>query len=291
MNIKYGDHVKLRVRHCTRFHYVSDVSQAYNELRLSPLDTGLQRVLDSSIAVTPSATLRYHEDHFGNRVCHFNILDTHNTLEIVAESTVETTHAICCGPESKLYSRPHSERLAEFMAWSPGVPSLDEYGSVPHAHEINMNMDEEEFEQALASVASYFYTQFRYDPDVTNVYSSPKELFKHGGGVCQDLAHALIGVLRTVGIPTRYVSGYIYDPGKDCEGEHLLGSGATHAWVQAWHEKFGWVGIDPTNDRLVDWQYVRTAVGRDYFDVQPVRGVFHGNVEQQMKVDVRVALA
>jgi len=291
VTIKPGDHVKLRVRHRTRFDYDSEVSQAHNELRVSPVNTGLQRVLAASIAVTPAVELRYHDDHFGNRVCHFNILDSHSFLEIVAEGTVETTHAICCGPESELYSRPHSERLAEFLAWSPGVPALDEYNTVPHAREINMDMNEEEFEQALVSVAHYFYTQFRYDPDVTHVYSSPREMFEQGGGVCQDKAHALIGVLRTAGIPARYVSGYIYEPARGEAGEQLLGASATHAWVQAWHQKFGWAGIDPTNDKLVDWQYVRTAIGRDYFDVQPVRGVFHGDVEQRLQVDVHVALA
>ena len=113
-------------------------------------------------------------------------------------------------------------------------------------------------------------------------------LFEAGGGVCQDLAHATIGVLRLAGVPCRYVSGYVYDPAGDEEGEHVEGSAASHAWVQVWHPRLGWVGIDPTNDKLVDWQYVRVAAGRDYTDVQPLRGVFVGPREQELDVEVSV---
>lgn len=97
-------------------------------------------------------------------------------------------------------------------------------------------------------------------------------------------------MLRGAGVPARYVSGYVFGPGKDDVGEHLRGASATHAWVQAWHEGHGWVGIDPTNDKLVDWQYVRTAFGRDYFDVQPLKGMFTGEVEQQLHVAVNVRI-
>jgi transglutaminase-like putative cysteine protease len=98
----------------------------------------------------------------------------------------------------------------------------------------------------------------------------------------------MLGVLRLAGVPCRYASGYVYDPLRDGEGEHVLGATASHAWVQAWHSELGWVGIDPTNQKLADWQYVRIAVGRDYSDVQPLRGVFIGSDEQRLTVDVRV---
>jgi transglutaminase-like putative cysteine protease len=98
----------------------------------------------------------------------------------------------------------------------------------------------------------------------------------------------MIGVLRLGGVAARYVSGYVYDPPDDDEGDHVVGASASHAWVQVWHPELGWVGIDPTNDKLVDWQYVRVAAGRDYTDVQPLRGVFVGPLEQSLEVDVRV---
>ncbi len=298
MNIEKGGHARLQVSHSTRFDYSQPVILAHNEIRMTPLQTGLQRVLDTQIHVecgddsstSPVKTVSHH-DHFANIVHHFDIAAPHRYLQITSRSTIETTHAICCGPEAELDTRPYQQHWAEFLAWSPGVPKLAEYQSVPSAHEIRMDMNKSEFEAALVEVASYFFRTFRFDPDVTHVHSSPAELFKQGGGVCQDMAHALIGVLRTAGIPARYVSGYIYDPGTDTQqGTHLRGASASHAWVQAWHDKFGWIGVDPTNDKLVDWQYVRTAIGRDYFDVPPIRGLFRGVVEQHMQVAVQVTL-
>jgi len=300
LNIEKGGHARLQVSHTTRFDYSEPVILAHNEIRMTPMQTGLQRVLDTQIhvefadnaAALPVKTVA-HRDHFGNIVHHFDIAAPHRQLEIVSQSTIETTHAICCGPEAELDTRPYAQHWAEFLAWSPGVPKLVEYKTVPSAHEICMDMKENEFEAALVDVASYFFRTFRFDPDVTHVHSSPAELFRQGGGVCQDMAHALIGVLRTAGIPARYVSGYIYDPGTDMDsdskkGDYLRGASASHAWVQVWHDKFGWIGIDPTNNKLVDWQYIRTAIGRDYFDVPPIRGLFRGHVEQHMQVDVQV---
>lgn len=289
-NLSEGEHIRLRVVHRTRFDYAEPVSMSYNELRMSPVETGLQRIVSHTLDVSPSTRLGTHRDHFGNTVTHFNIIEPHNYLEIVAESVVETTNSISCGPESSPDPRPYSERWTEYLCWSPGVPPLKEYESVPLGHEIDMAMDEIEFGHALYEMARYFYRTFRYDPEVTHVHSSPKELFEHGGGVCQDMAHAMTGVLRNAGIPARYVSGYIFDPAKGEVGQHIRGSGATHAWVQAWHEGYGWMGIDPTNDKLVDWQYVRTAIGRDYFDVQPLRGIFRGHPDQNLEVSVHVSI-
>lgn len=287
--LRQGEHMVLAVGHRTHLSYSDPVSLSHNEIRMSPIDIGLQRVLSHTITVDPEVPLSSHRDHFGNLVHYFNILEPHDALDIVASSIVETTNAISSGAESAPDPRPFDERWAEFLSWSPGVPPLTEYESVPH-NGISMGMNEVEFGQALVELARYFYRSFRYDPDVTHVHSSPKELFEHGGGVCQDMAHAMIGVLRQIRVPARYISGYIFEPRKDQVGEHLRGAPATHAWVQVWHEGHGWMGIDPTNNKLVDWQYVRTAIGRDYFDVQPLKGVFAGQVEQTLDVSVHVQI-
>lgn len=285
-----GDHVTLRVSHKTEIHYSEPVTDSQVELRMSPIDTGLQRVLSHTLSVSPATRIRMHRDHFGNQVAHFNLLEPHDTLEMMAISEVETTNAVSCGPESAPDPRPYTERCQEFLLWSPGVPELTEYGSLDIPFAIDMEMDDIEFGHALYQMACYFFENFRYDPDVTHVHSSPKDLFEHGGGVCQDMAHAMIGVLRYHGIPSRYVSGYIFDPANDQIGEHLRGAAATHAWVQAWHEGYGWMGVDPTNRKLVDWQYVRTAIGRDYFDVPPNRGIFRGMAKQSVNVEVHIDL-
>jgi len=290
MILDEGDHVTLAVRHKTTIAYSNPVVDAHNELRMSPVDTGLQRVLSHTIAVSPNTPITTHRDHFGNQVAHFNLLEPHNSMEIITHSTVETTNAISCGPESAPSPFSYQDRWLEFLQWSPGVPELAAYGSLEIPRRISMDMDDIEFGHGLNEMARYFFDTFRYDPDVTHVHSSPTTLFEHGGGVCQDLAHAMIGVLRLAGIPSRYVSGYIFDPAQDDIGEHLRGAAATHAWVQAWHEGFGWMGVDPTNKKLVDWQYVRTAIGRDYFDVPPNRGTFRGQANQSISVAVDINL-
>lgn len=283
---KQGYHASLAMRHVTRFNYSEPVTLGFSEVRMMPVDTPLQKVASASLKVSPDCEVRMHRDYFGNLVHHFNLMAPHEYVEVVSEAVVHTSNLIS-GGVAELDPRPAEQRYAEFLHWSKGVPMLDEYAAIQHR--VNLHMEFSEFKQGLYELAAHFYRQFRYDPDVTHVHSTPKEFFAHGGGVCQDMAHAMIGVLRLAGVPARYVSGYIYDSSSaDDEGEHLRGAAATHAWVQAWHPEGSWCGIDPTNDKLVDWQYIRTAIGRDYYDVTPVKGIFRGHVAQQLTVEVHV---
>lgn len=276
----------LMVSHVTRLAYSDSVVEAHSEVRKSPIDTGLQRVVTHKVEVTPPARVRGYRDYFGSDVRYFNLLEPHEGVEIRASSIVETTDAICCGPSYDLDERPWTEKLTEFLQWSDYVPYLPEYDDVPNR--VEPGLDADGFVEALRMLSATFRSRFRYDPHATDVHSSPEDLFLKGGGVCQDLTHAMIGVLRLASVPARYVSGYIFDPGADGEGEAILGAAASHAWVQAWHSDLGWIGVDPTNDKLVDWQYVRVAIGRDYGDVQPLRGVFLGSAQQTLEVEVDV---
>ena len=276
----------LLVRHVTRLRYAEPVVEAHSEIRKTPVDTGLQRVVTHKLEVEPAASLRGYRDYFGSQVHYFTRLEPHDGLEIRAEAVVETTDAICCGPSEPPDARPWRDRLAEYLHWSPAVPPLPEYADIDNP--VRADLEADALPDALQELGAAFQSRFRYDPDATDVHSSPRVLFEAGGGVCQDLAHAMIGVLRLAGVPCRYVSGYVYDPVGEEDGAHVLGAGASHAWVQVFHPELGWVGIDPTNDKLVDWQYVRVAAGRDYTDVQPLRGVFVGSREQELEVDVSV---
>ncbi len=278
----------LHVKHTTTLTYAEPVVEAHTEVRKTPVDTGLQRVVTAKLEVSPTATLSDYVDYFGSHVSHFNVLEPHESLSIHAESVVETTDAVSCGPSQPDDGRPWQQRLAEFLHWSPAVPALPQYAEIPHRVALDLSPDA--FLDSLQELGETFSKRFRYDPDATDVHSSPEVLFEGGGGVCQDLAHAMIGVLRLSGVPCRYVSGYVYDPATGDEGDHVQGATASHAWVQVWHPDHGWVGIDPTNDKLVDWQYVRVAAGRDYSDVQPMRGVFRGAASDQ-ELDVEVAVA
>ena len=276
----------LIVSHLTRLRYTEAVVEAHSEVRKMPVDTGLQKVVTKSLKVNPNTRIREYTDYFGSHVQYFNLLEPHTLVEILASSVVETTDAICCGPQASGQHRAGTEFRCEYQNWSPAVPRLREYEEVPNP--VSTRLDEEDFIAALRELGSTFKTLFRYDQEATDVHSSQKVLFQKGGGVCQDLAHAMLGVLRTNRVPCRYVSGYLYDPQDGSAGSGLQGTSASHAWVQVWHDELGWVGIDPTNDKLVDWQYVRIATGRDYTDVQPLRGVFLGAPEQHLEVEVDV---
>lgn len=276
----------LLVSHETRLSYAEPVVEAHSEIRKTPIDTGLQRVVTHKLEVTPPADVRAYRDYFGSHVHHFNLLEPHRELVIRAESVVETADAVCCGPQRTFDDRPWRQRFAEFLHWSPAVPPLAEYAGIDNP--VRVELEPSDFLKALEELGATFKKTFRYDPTATDVYSSPKALFEAGGGVCQDLTHAMLGVLRLGGVASRYVSGYVYDPADDEDGDHVHGARASHAWVQVWHPQLGWVGIDPTNDKLVDWQYVRVAAGRDYTDVQPLRGVFIGPRDQELSVVVSV---
>jgi transglutaminase-like putative cysteine protease len=154
---------------------------------------------------------------------------------------------------------------------------------------VSASLDAQAFLDALEELGAVLKRDFRYEPGLTDVDSSAAVFFEKGGGVCQDFSHAALGVLRLAGVPARYASGYLYDPAVDPAQSTLRGVAASHAWVQAWHPELGWVGLDATNDRLVDWQYVRVAVGRDYGDVRPVHGIFRGEGEQALSVSVQVS--
>ena len=236
----------LLVSHTTRLCYEDPVVEAHSEIRKAPVDTGLQRVVTSKLTVSPSAELRSDTDYFGNRVHRFYHLEPHTELEIRAESVLETTDAVCCGPKPPPDSRPWQQRLAEFLHWSPAVPRLSEYDEIQHR--VSPDLEPDDFLSSLKEIATIFRDRFRYDADATDVHSDPKDLFEAGGGVCQDFAHAMLGVLRIGGVACRYVSGYVYDPADTESGKHLRGASASHAWVQAWHPGLGWVGTPPSQE-------------------------------------------
>jgi transglutaminase-like putative cysteine protease len=141
--------------------------------------------------------------------------------------------------------------------------------------------------ELVEELMSRVYTEFEYDPGATDTSTPIQEVLEKKRGVCQDFAHVMIVALRRIGIPVRYVSGYLETlppPGQ----KKLQGADATHAWIEAYSKASGWVGFDPTNDRIPAHQHIKIAHGRDYFDVQPLRGMFIGNSSQKLVVEVDV---
>jgi transglutaminase-like putative cysteine protease len=265
------------IRHLTRFRYSSPVSESTMELRMQPRSEGLQRCLTFQLTVTPRTRVQSYRDYLGNAVHHFDVPSAHRHLMIIAEATVDVASAAVLPPRLETDAwRQLDAQLAGLMeAFAAEL-------SVPAAEEARLR-DPLELVMELNSVV---YDAIAYVPKSTRVDSPVDDALHNRQGVCQDFAHIMLTLMRRLGIPGRYVSGYLFHK----SGERVRSTeGATHAWVEAYLPGIGWVGFDPTNNILAGENHVRTAVGRDYADVPPTRGVFKGEASSELTVAVRVA--
>jgi transglutaminase-like putative cysteine protease len=262
----------LRVEHTTEFAYDGPIAEAYTELRLRPLEGGGQHRSSFRLATEPPGLrVREYRDHFGNDVHHFDVLESHDWLAVTAVSEVMTRSDanglhVLTPLERHDYLRPTD--------YAPFAGSVLEFASA-HTGDGAGALNARELMSAIRG-------ELVYDPGATDVQTRADEVLALGRGVCQDFAHVLLAACRCVGIPARYVSGYLHDPTLG------LDNAASHAWVDAWDEHDGWVALDPTHDREQTESYVRVAVGRDYADVPPTRGVYKGTAHETLSV--RVAL-
>ena len=257
-------------------------------LCLKPRSDGGQRLLEFKIETGPSASLTGETDCFGN-VRHVLYLHReHDGLEITTRSTVETA------VPDPLPGSLGTDAWREIFSWGESVdywdfthpsalarPStlLDEFLSRNGIERADDPLE------GLFRLSRRLYSSFSYVPGSTSAASPIDDILQSGRGVCQDYAHVMIAVARSWGIPSRYVSGYLSETGRP--GEQAVGN-ATHAWVECLLPDLGWVGFDPTNESLVDQRHVRIAVGRDYQDVSPTRGIRQGGGETDLEVDVQV---
>ena len=284
----------LEVRHVTQYHYAHPVRESVMELWMQPQKSATQRLLSFELEIEPAAQLFSYADSFGNAVYHFDVPQPHETLQIVARSTVET-HDPRSPPETldqgewdRLRSdfiqgecfdflRPHGyvERTAALAAFTrdKGIDAL-------------RRLDPLSATRALSEV---IYASFEYEAGVTEADSPIDLALGQGRGVCQDFAHIMIAICRDWGLPARYVSGYLFI---DRERTHDRSDpDASHAWVEVFLPSLRWVGFDPTNNLMAGERHVCVAVGRDYGDVPPSRGVFKGEAQSQLAVGVSVRRA
>jgi transglutaminase-like putative cysteine protease len=261
----------LRVEHTTEFRYDDPIVEAYTELRLRPLEGGGQHCSSFRLVTEPfGVRVRDYRDHFGNDVHHFDVLESHERLAVTAVSEVMTP-AWFTGDRRQ----PTPLELYDFLSPTETTPfagSVKELGK-KHAGEGSG------FERASGLMAAV-RSELVYEPGATDVQTRADEVLALGRGVCQDFAHVMIAACRYVGVAARYVSGYLYDP--TLEGDNA----ASHAWVDIWDEERGWIALDPTHDRGQTESYVRVAVGRDYTDVPPTRGVYKGAANETLSVRV-----
>jgi transglutaminase-like putative cysteine protease len=265
------------IRHLTRFRYSDPISESIMETRMHPRSDSHQHCLAFSLSVSPRCRVFSYRDHMGNNVQHFDIPGDHNQLVIVAESVVEQQLL----PDVPAFLSPEAwgaldNLIEEGDFWEMLLPSTFAV-ETPALKLLATQMGVVRRDDPLMLVQELnqrLYNYFEYEPRFTRVDSPIDEAIVSGKGVCQDFAHTMIALLRHVGIPARYVSGYLYRGPDDHDRST---PDATHAWVDVLLPDLGWVGFDPTNNLVAQRRHIRTAVGRDYADVPPTHGVFRGS--------------
>lgn len=284
----------LRICHTTRFTYDAPAYQSHNEIRMRPRDDAAQRCLEFALDVEPRAHMLEFDDYYGNRVHSFSIYPQHDALTITARSLVENAPAQNAATPSVSfeefltddYRRTREEY--DFLGASPYVPFSDRMRKF---FWLARPRRSDEVAAYVHQVVALVRDQFSYEPGVTKVHSTVDEILTVGAGVCQDFAHLSIAILRLAGVPARYVSGYLAPP-EDAPPEIPNASQATHAWIEAQLPDAGWSGFDPTHGCRTDTRHIRVAIGRDYSDVTPLRGVYRSfGSKQTMTVDLKLERA
>jgi transglutaminase-like putative cysteine protease len=277
------------IRHFTRYRYSQPVWQSMMEVRMHPRSEGSQRCFVFQLSVNPRARIFSYTDSRGNLVHHFDLPARHKQLTIISDALVNLD-AQAAPPEAMPYEIwDELEQVVETRDfWDALLPSHFARSS-PELEDLarEIGATERGGRSPLAflqELNSSVHKSFSYVKKSTAVNSPIEQALKSRQGVCQDFAHIMIALVRNAKIPCRYVSGYLYQSG----GSGPSADGATHAWVEAWLPGMGWVGFDPTLNRMVGEKNIRTAVGRDYADVPPTMGVMKGKAETQLQVRVRV---
>ncbi|MBB4224255.1 transglutaminase family protein [Variovorax sp. 375MFSha3.1] len=295
----------LHVTHETRYEYSPPVETAQHLAHLKPLATGSQKLVSHKLSIEPAPAQRSEQaDLYGNTRAFFALEATHDRLVVTAESVVETSQPVLSPavarelPWESVRERFRFRKDAtfdaasEFVFPSPYVPRHDDFVAYARASFVP---GRPAFDVAM-DLTERMYADFAYDADSTEINTPAVEALAQRKGVCQDFAHIMIACFRTMGLPARYVSGYLLTqppPGQP----RLVGADASHAWVSVYlpGEDDGtggspgdWVDFDPTNGRQPGEDYVTLAIGRDYSDVSPMRGVLHGGARHTLRVGVTV---
>jgi transglutaminase-like putative cysteine protease len=273
---------RLRIRHVTGFSYDGTAHASYNEARVTPLTLPGQTTLYSHLDIHPAATTYRYWDYWGAQVTAFDLQRPHQQLKVVATSLVETTPAPDMAPSAgwaELRSAAVTDEWAELLA--PTRLTAVDAELATQAEEVAG--DARPADAALA-IATWVRDNVEYVPGSTGVQTGAQEAWALRKGVCQDQAHLTVGLLRAIGIPARYVSGYLYPNDEAAVGDTVAGQ--SHAWVQWWCGD--WYGYDPTNGVPAGHRHVEVARGRDYTDVTPLKGVYHGAPASHLGVTVEI---
>jgi transglutaminase-like putative cysteine protease len=277
---------RFTIQHLTQYQYKLYAQYSANRLMLYPLVDDFQKIIRQEIFITGNPIVSTYQDYYGNEVGTFTLIEPHLTLTIDSHIEVET----------RTRTLP-IDTLSVHEAWQHLVTNITHLPIheflVEEAFSYREDVQKvynEVFQSSLTPLqlsmtfCDYIFTTYKYVKGITSVDTTIEEIWQHKSGVCQDFAHVLLMFLRKAKIPSRYVSGYI------CPHQNgMRGEGATHAWVEVYLPNYGWLGIDPTNNCMVNDTHVRLAVGRYFSDCSPVKGTYRGGAEHQLHVRVIVS--
>jgi len=278
------------VRHSTTFRYEPAVRESVMEVRMQPRSEASQRCLSFTLDVTPAANITQYRDSTGNTVHHFDIAGSHTEVKVIAQSTVQVQAAPAPRPSeagdwADLDAMTDADDYWEMMLPSQFARSSEALERL--AKELQVERRGGPL-AVLTQLNEGIYNSFAYVPNSTKVDSPIEEALVNRQGVCQDFAHIMIALTRSHRIPSRYVSGYLFHREENGHQDRSL-EGASHAWVEAFVPRLGWTAFDPTNNLIGGDRHIRVAIGRDYADVPPTRGVHKGEAQSILSVAVTVS--
>ncbi|MEO8315591.1 MAG: transglutaminase family protein [Pseudomonadota bacterium] len=287
--------LRYRVMHETSYKYSSPVTGSRQIAHLTPRETAWQKMISHELDIKPSSIERTVSiDFFGNSMISLFVDEPHQALTVRAESEVIVSRY---APAPGAASPPWEESLAVKGEWRPGMDLEVESYRIPspavpllaaaRAYAAPSFTSGRPWLAALLDLTQRIRKEFVYDPKATTITTSVEEVLELKRGVCQDYAHLMLSCLRTLGIPARYVSGYVLNRSQT-DGTKLAGADASHAWVSAHCPGLGWVAFDPTNGKIAGIEFITLGWGREFLDVTPLRGVVLGAASQQLSVAVSV---
>ncbi len=272
------------IHHITKYEYDRSVKESSNEIKIYPYLCNDQEILQHDLHITAHPDVFVFTDYWGNRIGLFNVIQPHKEMVIDSRLVIRTTLS------SQLKINFHStwQDLQNEIAGNLLYIELKQADTIKSQAQIDviiegLNVKSKSIAAVVEACSEHIYKQFKYIKGITTIETTVDEILAVKAGVCQDFAHLMLQILRSLKIPSRYVSGYI------CPNKNgMRGEGATHAWIEAFIPGYGWAGIDPTNNVWATNHHVKLAVGKDFNDCSPVKGTFKGLAKQLLSVFVSV---
>ena len=274
------------IQHITKYTYAEPVRDSANQIKLFPLKDEYQQVQAQKITISGDPFLEIVKDYYENEVGSFMNVAPHKELSI--DSTISVMTSSRPFPTEEVETTLQWKHLDEIRDMLPFIDFLKQE-AVTELAQVKAVADAGFYKTvsvftAVQQLNKYVYDNFKYIKGITSVETTVDEIWQIKAGVCQDFAHILLVMLRLLSVPARYVSGYVCP-----QNNSLRGEGATHAWVEAYIPFYGWLGIDPTNNCIVNDRHVRLAIGRNFADCSPVKGTYKGTASQTLEVGVSVS--